>query len=385
MKHGLFLLAAGLLLAGPVPAQTTIELGADNRYERVTTLHSRIDGLDATEATRFQEKLLRIADMFAIMSWVHDPPHGLCARLSVSPQPRVWPPHGTIRPMATGSVGVLQPAEFKDGKCTDLTNNGVTVVINSFAGAFNSGEALTLDGQTFYAHPVIERQERGVTIFVDGSILVHRPGASIFRPVTKARYLEALATELQAAYADSGQVESGGEYARWLREEKPLLLEETAAQLEEMAGYMSKQELAELRRSLEEGIEAMDAAVRAVDAELAGMQDEADEAGAFQSLEVATVRQRLDALTPAERDLPACVTDDPLSAGPDQCPEGTMIVEFDPGFFADAGSAAEVRLIRISPGIGGLGRFRSESQPAYEQRIGIYRAIDLDVLRAMID
>lgn len=62
-----------------------------------------------------------------------------------------------------------------------------------------------------------------------------------------------------------------------------------------------------------------------------------------------------------------------------------MIVAVDSDFFDSAASGADLRLIRVSPGIGGLSRLRSESEHAFEQRLGIYRAIDLDLLQSMID
>lgn len=206
--------------------------------------------------------------------------------------------------------------------------------------------------------------------------------------MTKERYLQALLAELQAAYGEPEDVgiETGGEYQRWLREEKPLLVEEIETQLAEMAAFMDAQELADLRRSMEETIEATDSAIRAMDAELAGMGDEVSQAGDIQSGEIEEVQRQLATLSNGQQGrLPACVSDDPFSAGPEQCRDGTMIVEFAPDFFDDAASSADLKLIRVSPGIGNLGRFRSESQQAFEQRIGIYRAIDLDLLQSLID
>ena len=68
--------------------------------------------------------------------------------------------------------------------------------------------------------------------------------------------------------------------------------------------------------------------------------------------ELAAAEATLAALTPAQRNLPACVhPTDPRSAGPDHCEDGTMIVKANPDLFAGA-KPGEVRLIFVSSGTG---------------------------------
>ncbi|MDX1678687.1 hypothetical protein [Arsukibacterium sp.] len=356
---------------------------ATPRFEQRTDVPSQIAGLSAEQTARFNHKLAQIAAMFADMSEVRSPPQPLCTRLTVSSHQKLVADSLMAESMAMGGSGVSLPAVTDGTTCSELTNNGIGVSVNSLAAAFPHSERIN---DVFFALPAVSSQQPGVTVLQNGKILITRPDTPFYLPVSKHQYLSWLLEQMQLQ-ADEvvAEYDSDDMWQQWLTVDKPELIASNSETLEQMQGQISAEEFATLKKTLDQMVIDTEAGIRQLAASAADVNQQLPQLASVHQQELAKVQLALNQLTIEQRQLPACLdTEDPFSAGPEICDNGTMVIKANPALFSNAASPADIRLLFVSPGTG-LHMLSFEDPRLYDLRMRIYRKVDIERLRQLLD
>lgn len=136
-------------------------------------------------------------------------------------------------------------------------------------------------------------------------------------PITKERYLRAYESEWLQQLKNMGATDTPlgtpeQELERWLREEKPKLVALNEQALKGMAPYMTPAEYEKAKRDMMKSVEDQERIKRQESAALGGAAGPDPRLlSADQQLRqnLADLRKKLAAMTPAERAAPACIED----------------------------------------------------------------------------
>ncbi len=363
-------------------------LAAENRFSENKIAPETVPGLSASELTRFNEKILRLGKMFAAMEEVRTPPPKICTNLGIRTHSEILADSLMSKPMATGGASVAL-AHFKDS-CWELTNNGVGVVLNSPAAIVPKSKRMAFGNEFIFALPAVKSETPGRLIFENGELVFTPAGIPFYLPVTKEEYLteiiEQHRQQLDAQQEFSEDFAAQDIWREWLEVEKPAMLAANDEALEDLKGMLDDSELEQMRLTLEQMVSQTEAAMQEMAQMNGKLETEVQQGNEIAMQELALAEAALDGLSQTQRKAPACVDAvDPRSAGPENCPPGTMIVRVNPELFSKALSPAQVRLVYASPGVGYLQKLAIEDQHFYDLRMAIYQQLDRELLASLID
>lgn len=366
----------------------------DGRFSTTLRVSERVSGVPSAESDAMGATLRRVAGVLSANPLVHRPPPGaFCTWL-----------HAFL-PLSAESVvkadAAVEVIPMADGECRRLGGIAAGVEVNNAAPVMHKlnrfGEDLRDDGGTMYFAPRVMAPLNGHAQFeYEGGrfVLLTRRKAPLWIPVSRERYLRAVmaAWETQVAgrirSAQSQAARAGSESAleRWLRKEKPAVLEEQQRTLRELRGQIPAAELEQMRVAFATVIAETEAALREADAEAATAGAVVSEGMEGAQVISAGLAQILAKMTPAERASPACVdyrapTRDPADAAASlaDCRTGEALVYLNPRFFDRAlgAGAPQLILVRTSARL-------DNRDPMNMLRVRIYETTDLDGLAALL-
>lgn len=364
-------------------AMIVMPVSANSRFEQFDKMEQNIDGLTTEQVKQFNQKLEMIKDMFASIRFVNEPPGLLCTRLTTSSHNKLVTDSLMTRSMAMGGSGVSLPAKFDGSKCSDLTNNGVGVSVNSLAAAFPSSERIS---DLYFTLPLIDWQKPGITAFKNGKILITREDTPFYLPVTKQEYLSWLLDHMQMQTGEVvAEYDADEMWQQWINIDKPELIANNKQTILELQGAVSAEELSSMQQMLDKIVIDSEEGIKKLIEDSASLNTEIDSASEYDNEVVSKIRLALKSLSVAQKKLAACIdVEEPYSAGPDACNEGTMVIKPNPKLFSAANSPADIRLLLVSPGTG-LNMLSFENPDLYDLRIKIYKSIDLNFLSDLVD
>ncbi|MBY8825049.1 hypothetical protein [Sphingomonas colocasiae] len=176
-----------ILFAMPAAASAQeiaiVQSGADGRYERQIDPRASVQGVDAASFRRFRAAMDRLVAGFAAMPAVNAPPAPVCHRLKSFIE--TTRPHGVL----SGSVAVMSPIKFENGRCHRMTGGGIELTVNRADAAFERSRAQVAGAEGGRADWFVMKPEiaDGVIRLANGAILVTN-GKPLLIPVSGRRY-----------------------------------------------------------------------------------------------------------------------------------------------------------------------------------------------------
>jgi hypothetical protein len=219
-----------------------------------------------------------------------------------------------------------------DGQCYNLTTTAVAVRVNDLKPLLNRRVALPgppagSDGEPMFMPLRPQPSPASHPRFGD-VVMIARPGASPFLPVTKEQYLRALERGWQASLAEVRRdaaktpVDFGAAWERWVNGGRAERIAATERTLRDAAAYLTPAQLAEMQSSFERSLVETERALQAMASMVVESAPRQDAALASVQSNIEQIQRELAGLSPADRQLPACLVDETawVSAGPRLCP-----------------------------------------------------------------
>lgn len=387
-------LAIAVALVTATPRQGAAqEESRDGRFSTTLELSRRVSGVPSAESDAMAVSLRRIAGVLSANPLVHRPPlETFCTWL-----------HAFL-PLSADSVikadAAVEVIPMADGQCRRLGGIAAGVEVNNPAPVMHAlngfGQTLRDDQGVMYFAPRAMAPLNGHPQFeYEGGrfVLLTRRTAPLWIPVSRERYLRAVmaAWDTQVGGRIRAQVQAsgaGGESAlqRWLRQEKPGILDEQRRTLDALRGQVSAAELAEMRTTFATVLAETEAALREADAQAGTAGDVVGEGMERAQVIAAGLAQMLAKMSPAERASPACVNyaatgEDLVEAAASlaDCRTGDAVVYLNPRFFDRRLGAGAPQLILVRTSA------RSDNQyPSEVLRVRIYETTDFDGLAALL-
>lgn len=337
-----------------------VQAGAGGRFETQIDGKARVEGFQSSQVAAFRGRIEGLTSMFAAIPQVNAPTDPVCRRVYSFIESAPPPARG----MLTAEVGVMTPINVQNGRCNRMTGGGIVLWLNRI-------DEVVIDG----GHAVVRGAENGARdwftprfvskapdriVLDNGVTVLTRSDRPLYLPVSLERYM-------QEKIRTSGESQAGGHLARFRAEELPGLRANSAELLESMKSWATAAQIAETRRMHEEAWRITEEAYAKMDAD----------AGAAQS-GGRTWSARLAALTPAQRQGQACLSDrtgEPSTAP--GCSDGVYVWELNPDYF-DRSRPSDIQSIVIQVD---QDPYFGENALQYSTRREIMRDMDLSAFR----
>lgn len=246
-EAALMLAFASFAMAPAATAQEIpiVQSGAEGRYERQLDPKTSVPGFETSSFQSFRSAVGNVVAQLSAMPSVTSPPAPVCHRLMSYLE--IVRAHGVF----SGSVSVMSPIKFENGRCHRMTGGGIEIWLNRMSSVFERNRAQVPEAEGGRTHWFVMQPEfeGNIIRMPKGQVLITK-GTPLLRPVSGRRYV---AEQLKREEAD---LPAGSTLPRPWRDlslsltaeaaERPACLDETMLSIELTANCVAARQVWEV-------------------------------------------------------------------------------------------------------------------------------------------